>query len=111
MTDFIGDELSPKRIRVTRGADRKFSLRRTDTNGDPIGWDAQVYINVWVDKTPTKVFATVTDELAAVRLESTLLDQVTDRTQWQIIMSEAGTPTLETPLLVGTFLRQDGKNG
>lgn len=109
MTDFIGDALPPKRIRVTRGADRKFTLRRTNPDGDPIDWNAQVYLNVRVGSgAPTRVDAVVVDELAVVRLESTLLDTVDDRTQWQAIMSEAGTPTLETPLMVGTFLRQDG---
>jgi hypothetical protein len=39
-----------------------------------------------------------------------VLDLVTKRTQWQVIMSQAGAPTLETPLMVGTFERQDGKN-
>jgi hypothetical protein len=34
---------------------------------------------------------------------------VKNTTTWQIIMSQAGAPTLETPLMVGTFDRQDGK--
>jgi hypothetical protein len=108
MTDYIGDELAPKIIRV-KGADRKFTLRRKDTNGDPVDWPTDVYLSIDIDKTsPTRVDAVVTAELALVRIESTVADQVKNSTTWQAIMSEAGSPTLETAIAVGYFQRQDG---
>jgi hypothetical protein len=109
MTDYIGDDLTPAVMRVTKGADRKFTLRRHDVSDNPVDWDADVYINI--DLTPPeRVDAVVTDENAEFQIESDILDQVTKRTQWQVIMSQTGAPTLETPLMVGTFERQDGKN-
>jgi hypothetical protein len=111
MTDYIGDELAPKIIRVTKGADRKFTIRRKDTNGDPVDWDADVYLSIDIDKTaPTRIDADVTDDLAVLRIESTVVALLKDSTTWQAIMSQAGVPTLETPLMVGTFERQDGKS-
>jgi hypothetical protein len=109
MTDYIGDDLPPTVMRVTKGADRKFTLRRHDVSDNPVDWDADIYINIDLDP-PQRVDADVTDETAVIQIESTVLDLVTKRTQWQVIMSQAGAPTLETPLMVGTFERQDGKN-
>lgn len=110
MTVYIGDELPPKVIRVTKGADRKFTIRRRDADNNPLDWDAEVYLNIDIDKdTVERVDAIVTGELAEMRIESTIADVVTNRTTWQAVMSEAGAPTLETPLMVGTFQRQDGK--
>ena len=107
MTDYIGDKLTPKIIRVTKGADRTFTIRRRDADGNPVDWDADVYLNIDLD-TPQRVDATVTNELAVVRIEQSVADQVTNVTTWQAVMSEAGSPTTETPLMVGKFLRQDG---
>lgn len=108
MTVYIGDELTPTVMRVTKGADRKFTLRRHDTADNPVDWDADIYIIVGTDP-PQRVDATVTAEIADIQIESEILDEVTNRTQWQIVMSQPGSPTLETPLMVGTFKRQDGK--
>jgi hypothetical protein len=110
MTDYIGDDLVPTVMRVTKGADRKFRLRRHDIDDNPVDWDAEVWVSIDIDKTsPTRVDATVAGELADLQIESEVLDQVRNSTTWQVIMSEAGTPTLEIPLLVGYFERQDGK--
>jgi hypothetical protein len=110
MTDYIGDELTPTVMRVSKGADRKFTLRRHDTDDAPVDWDADIYISIDVDKAaPTRVDAVVTGETADLQIEAEVLDLVKNSTTWQVIMSQAGTPTLETPLLVGTFDRQDGK--
>lgn len=111
MVDYIGDELPPKVIRVTKGADRRFTIRRLDVDDNPVDWDADVYLSIDIDKaSPTRVDAEVTANLAVVRIEQTVCNQVKDSTTWQAIMSEAGVPTLETPLMVGFFDRQDGKS-
>lgn len=109
MVDYIGDELPPKIIRLTKGTDRVFTIRRRDIDNNPVNWGAQVYLNIDIDKTaPTRVDAVVTNEFAAVRIESTVGDLCKASTTWQAVMSEADTPTLETPLMVGFFQRQDG---
>lgn len=108
MTDYIGDELEPSVMRITKGADRKFTLRRHDADDDPVDWDADLYIVIGLS-TPERVDADVADEEAVFQIESDILDLAKNSTQWQVIMSQAGAPTLETPLMVGTFKRQDGK--
>lgn len=112
MVDYIGDELPPKVIRVTKGADRKFSIRRLDADENPVNWDAEVYLNIDINKTTVqRVDAEVTNESAVVRIESTIADLCKETTTWQAIMSIAQpdpTPSLEIPLMVGVFDRQDG---
>jgi len=109
MTDYIGTPPAQRIIPVTRGADRLFSIRRRDEQGDPQDWDATLFIDIDIDKAaPTRVNAEVTDDVAVIRIESTLCDQVRNSTRWRILMSQPDTPTLETPLLVGTFERHDG---
>jgi hypothetical protein len=69
-----------------------------------------VFIDIDIDKTlPTRVDAVVDASLAVIRLESDVCDQVKTGTTWRIGMSEPDTPTLETPILVGVFERNDGK--
>ena len=108
MPDYIGDALQPKVIRVTRGADRKFTLRRKDTDGNPVNWDAQVYMSLDIGRTPTRVDAQVTGPDAVFQIEAEVLDLAKSANTWQAIVSQPGSPSLETPLMVGTFLRQDG---
>lgn len=107
MTVYIGDKLSSTVIRVTKGCDRKFSLTRKDGSGGPVAWNATVTLKI--DTSPvTSINATVASNVADVRIESTVCDQVVDGTSWQLLMSESGSPPLETPLMVGHFQRQDG---
>jgi hypothetical protein len=68
-----------------------------------------VFVDIDIDKTsPTRIAATVVSDLATVRIESTVGDQVKTGTTWRAVMS-AGNPSLETALLVGTFERNDGR--
>lgn len=108
---YIGDELNPKTIRVTKGADRRFTLRRCNLLGELLDWDADVYLNIDIDPdAPTRVAATVEGPLARVLIESDIADQVRDTTTWQVIRSEPDIVDTDTlPLMVGTFDRQDGK--
>jgi hypothetical protein len=110
MADFIGgDPPASKLISLTRGADKVITLRRKDTDGTtPLDWNASVWIDIDIDKAaPTRLAAAVTNDVAVIRIESTLGDTVRSQA-WRIIMSQAGSPSLETPLLVGKFVRSDG---
>lgn len=97
--------ISPRRtILITRGADRVITVRRRNAN-----WDATVAMYVDTDTNyPTQIPATINGDAATIRLESTLLDTIRDGTTWRVIMSQAGSPTLETAVMVGTFKRADG---
>ena len=80
MPDYIGDALLPKVIRVTRGADRKFTLRRKDSNGNPVNWSADVYLVIDTPTSPTRVDAAVAGPDAIVHIESAVLDRVRNGT-------------------------------
>ena len=108
MPDYIGELLPTRIIRVTKGADRSFTITRRDDDGDPADWNAALYIDIDIDKTaPMRVPATVVGETATIRIESTICDQVRNGTSWRVIMSQAGSPTFETALMIGTFERND----
>lgn len=113
MTDYIGgDPPVTKLISLTRGADKVITMRRKDTTGNPLDWNATVYMVVDTTDPVTAAVeqvqydATVTADVAVIRLESTVGDELTVQ-KWRIIMSQAGSPSLETPLLRGKFQRND----
>lgn len=104
-----GDPPAEYPISVTKGFDKKFTLRRHDENGDPVNWDATVFIDIDIDRSnPTRVQATVTDDMAVFRIESLTCDSTKNNMAWRIGISQPETPTLETPLMVGYFERKDG---
>lgn len=109
MPDYLIPAAESRIIPVTRGADVAFTVQRTNTDGDPVNYDAgaQVYIQVDVpDKTnPTKVQATVGGSTAAIRMDYTLCDTLKASNRWQVIMKVGSA---ETALLVGRFERNDG---
>ena len=112
MDDYIAPKLPNRTITVSKGFDRKIPIRRRDPDtGDEMNWDAEVFMLIDLDPKapPTRVDADVDGSLAVIRLESDVCDLVKTGTTWRIGMSETGTPTLETPIMVGTFERNDGK--
>jgi hypothetical protein len=112
MDDYIAPKLPNRIIPVSKGFDRKIPVRRREPGtGDPLDWDADVFMVIDIDpkQPPTRIDGDVDGSLAVIRLESTLCDTVKTGTTWRIGMSEADTPTFETPILVGTFERNDGK--
>lgn len=111
MPEYLGGNGDPpvKRvIPVTKGADKRYTLRRRNSSGDPVDWDADVYVNVQL-ATPVKVDCTVTGPDALFDLEAEVADQVKSSTTWQAIASFPGSPSSEVPIAVGTFERWDGK--
>lgn len=110
MADYIGSPPTKYVIPVTKGADREFTLRRRNTEGDPVNWDAELYIDIDIDKTdPTRVEAEVEGDEAVLRIESTILDLVKNSTKWRIVRSADDTPeSFEIAVAVGTFERFDG---
>lgn len=109
MTDYVTPKLPNRVIAVTRGADAVFTCRRRAA-GTLIDWDATLFISIDIDKAaPTRIDAEVTGPNAVVRIESTVADQTRTGMTWQVLVSQASSPTLETPVLVGTFERNDGK--
>lgn len=109
LPDVTGDVSANRVIVITRDTDRVITVRRRDSSGVVIDWNAQVYMRIDRDRlTPTQVNATVDGSVATIRLESTLLDTVRDGTAWRVIMSQSGSPSLESAVMVGTFKRNDG---
>ena len=111
MVEYIGGAPLQCVIRVTKGCDRTFVLRRKDIDDNPVDWDAEVYVDVAVNPkaAATRVEAVVDGSDATVTLEETLCDSVKNTTEWRALMSvPSGLTTLETPVAVGTFERHDG---
>lgn len=111
MANYIAPKLPNRVLPMTKGTDRVFSIRRKDSDGTPRDWDCDVFIDIDIDKTaPTRVQAQVVDDLAVVRIESNIGDQCRNGMTWRAVMSQVSTgSSLETPLLVGIFERNDGK--
>jgi hypothetical protein len=107
----INTKLPTNVLYVTKDCDLTLSVRRRDPiTHVEVDWDAQVYILVDVTRTTsTRVSGVVTGPLADIRIESSLLDTVRTGTTWRVVMSQDGTPRLETPIMVGVFERNDGK--
>lgn len=111
MAEYVNAKLPNRVIAVTKGSDRVFSIRRRDpVTGDPVDWDAEVYILVDVDRdAPTRADADVAGPVATIRMESSMLDSAKTGTTWRVVMSQAGSPSLETAVMVGTLERNDGR--
>lgn len=111
MSDYIGKPPVTKTIPVTKGTDVSFTLRRKDTDGNPVDWDVDVYVDLDIERKapPTRVEAVVTGADAYVRIESEVADRFDRNTTWRAIRSTPGDPSLERPLVVGDFERFDGK--
>jgi hypothetical protein len=113
MADYVNPKLPNRVIVVTKDCDRSFSIRRRDPEtGDQVDWGSgvEVFINIDIDRSsPTKVSGSVDGSVATIRIESSVLDTVKTGTTWRVIISQPGTPTFETAVMVGTFERNDGK--
>jgi len=110
ITDYLTPRLENKKIPLTKNCDRVFAISRKDSVGDPVDWDAEIYMLIDIDRaSPTQVDAVVVDELATIRVEADVADLCRTGTTWRVVMQQDTDPTTETPLLVGTFERNDGK--
>lgn len=108
MTDYIVPPPAEKVIPITRGCDRAFTVRRTDSAGNATNFDAGTTVYMWVDVESgesVKVDATVSASTAAFVIPSEVCDQVRNNARWRIVLDQGA---LETPLLVGRFERRDG---
>lgn len=111
MPEYVNAKLPSRVIAITRGSDRVFSVRRRDpVSGDPVAWGAEVYILVDVSRSVTeRVDAVVDGAVATIRMQSDLLDEVRSGSTWRVVMSQPGSPSVETAVMVGVFERNDGK--
>lgn len=103
---YIGSPAKQFTIPVTLDADCQFTINRLDPSGNPVDWNADIYITIDIDRTsPTTLPATVTGNVASVLLPAEVCNQVKPLTRWRLFMSAGG---LITPIAVGNFERSDG---
>lgn len=109
MTDYVAPKLTNRVIPLTKDCDRSFTLRRKDPDtGNPVDWDADVYMLIDIDRTtPTRIDATVVGPVATVTIPAEIGNPCRTGTTWRVVM--ATPPSDETPLLVGTIERNDGR--
>lgn len=108
MTDYLIAPPAEYVIPVTRGADRAFTVARTDEVGDPVNFDEGSTVTFTVDADPddpTSVDAVVTGAEAAFVIPSTVLDLCRNRAKWRVVLTVG---ELDTPLIVGRIHRYDG---
>ena len=122
MADYIFPPKPTKTIPATLGTDCQFVLRRRtpgatsdDPPGDPVDWpnDVSLSVRVGVKPAPVVVEAQIAGPDATVRIPASVMDQVRESTLWQVIASISGSafgndPSLEKPVMVGHFERNDG---
>lgn len=108
MVDYVTPKLPNKIIPVTRDCDRAITLRRKDEAGDPVDWDGQVSILIEQRGYPIQIDAVLDGPLATIRIEAQIANLTKTGTTWRIVWSQDGSPSFETPLMVGTFERNDG---
>lgn len=113
MAEYVNAKLPNRVIAVTKECDRLITIRRRDpVTADPVDWgvDTEVFMKIDIDRnSPTRVSGEVSGSVATIRVESTILDNVRNGTTWRVIMSQPGSPRLETAVMVGVFERNDGK--
>lgn len=110
MAEYLTPKLTNRIIPLTRDCDRVFSVNRKDDEGDPVDWDAEIYMLIDIDKSdPTQVDGVVVDNAATIKIESDVANSCKTGTTWRVVMQVDSDPTTETALLVGTFERNDGK--
>lgn len=110
MTDYTGPIPRQVVIPVTKGTDIAFTMRRRNADLELVDWAATVTLSIDINRdSPTVVAAVVTGPDAVVRVESEIADLVRNSTTWQAVVSPLSDPTLQRPIMVGTFERHDGK--
>lgn len=107
---YIGAPANTFVIPVTLGADREFSVNRKDSSGNPVDWDATLFMAIDIDRAnPTTIDAAVTADQAVILLPAAINDQVKNTTRWRLyVTTGSGDSTLTTPIAVGYFERDDG---
>ena len=122
MPDYVFPPSPTRVIPATMGADCQFVLRRRtppanadDPPGAPVDWpdDMSVSVRIGTRPEPAVVNAVIVGADATVRIPSAVMDQVRDSTTWQVIASLSDAPlgddpTLDKPMMVGHFERNDG---
>src|SRR5947209_8971845 len=109
-SSYVGPPAVSLVIPVTLGCDFVFSVRRLDANQQPVDYVGPVVCHVTDDRELINetIPATVTGNMATVRLTPDVLDRVRYSTKWRLAAQDPSfTPTLETPLMVGTFEPHD----
>lgn len=110
MTSYVAAKLPNRVIPLTRDCDRSVVLRRTDTDGDPVNWGCDVYMLIDISRAdPTRVDGVVSGSLATVKVEAEIANLCRAGVTWRIVASKDGSPSTESPVMVGTFERNDGK--
>lgn len=94
---------------LSLGGDLIVDFVRVDTNGDPLAYDPGTIVKLTIDTAPaTTATATITDEHALVKIESTALDPIPKRTLWRAVVSLTTDPSTELVVANGKTSRADG---
>lgn len=108
MADYLTPKLPNRVIPLTKDCDRAVVVRRKNGDGDPVDWDADIYMLIDIVRgDPERINAVVVDDVATIKVESEVTNLCRSGTTWRVVMSESAAS--EVALMVGTFERNDGK--
>lgn len=108
MSDYIGNPPLEKLIPLTRGCDYSFTIQRTDEDGEPVEFDPDTEVYLWLDidkENPTKVDGFVSGSTAAITIPDSVADEARNGCRWRAVLDVGER---EVPLLVGRIERHDG---
>jgi len=99
----IGVELQPVQLVLTKGRDFKWSFQNLDEDNQPIDFPAgELYFEFATGETPTQWDFVIVDDLASLKVESTVADLIPNRTKWQLVFLEDGEAAGGDPVARGT---------
>lgn len=105
----IGDKLGPDTFVLTTGRDLKWSFQNLDATGAPEDFPAgSLYFELATDPLTTWDF-TISGDTASIKVESTDVDLIPDRTDWQLVFLPTGEDAGGDPITLGKVSRQGRK--
>jgi hypothetical protein len=96
----IGIELESELLVLTKGRDFEWVFENLDPNNNPIDYpDGELFFEFASDVDDWDFV--IDGSIATLKVESTVVDTVTDRTKWQLVFLPAGEPAGGQPLALG----------
>jgi hypothetical protein len=98
----IGIELETVSLVLTKGRDFRWSFENLNANRQPIDYPAgDLYFEFALGDPPTKWEFVIDGSLASLKVESTAVDLIPERTKWQLVFLPEGESVGGDPIARG----------
>ena len=103
----IGVELDQGELVLTKGRDFRWTFSNLDASGNPTAFPSgSLYFEVYGSSTLTWTF-TISGSSASLKVESTVVDSVPNRTRWQLVFKPTGEAAGGDPIARGVVRIQE----